>query len=137
MAPNGLISTLHDLDESERRERFPGAVVFVLDLGSRPTRTDFFESVAATLPLDPPAGPGMVWDAIRDSLLDGILSLKAEDVVVYWRNAHEFMTADRQSYEIALEVLADASEALASEEATVGQPMNLRVVVNGPLPTAT
>ena len=64
--------------------------VFVILTGKRAGREAFFDAVRATLPLDPPLQSSRSWDALSDSLWEGLLQLDVNGIVIAWPDAAGF-----------------------------------------------
>ncbi len=99
-----------------------------LSTGGRVDRQTFIAAVRESLPLDPPLESSRSWDALSDSLWEGLHRLKAPRLVLVWTDAG---TAEghEQDFQIALWVLCDLVEGLADAEATVGEPTQLSIYV--------
>jgi hypothetical protein len=90
-------------------------------------RQSFFESVAASVPLDPPLemhGDRLVWDALSDSVFGGLDEL-APRVVIMWPNSSQLAATEPAEYETAVDVLTQVAETLADRAMTDGQPTRL------------
>ncbi|NJP99981.1 barstar family protein [Streptomyces zingiberis] len=94
-----------------------------------PGRAAFFDAVRRTLPLDPPLVGSGSWDALSDSLWEGIHGQRCERVVIVWPDAASFAEASPEEFRTALDVLADVAETLSDERATVGRPTELCVYI--------
>ncbi|GAA4305403.1 barstar family protein [Actinomadura luteofluorescens] len=110
-----------------RTARDEGAIVHLL--AGAVDRTTFFEAVRSTFPLDPPLSSSHVWDALEDSLWEGLLQTGHRTQVIVWPDASAFQTAAPNDYATAIQVLTAVSQALADREATVGNPVTLSIFV--------
>jgi hypothetical protein len=75
----------------------------------------FFQMIEASLPLDPPldvAKGTPPWDALSDSLTNGLDSLGDVDVRIVWRRARAWMPV-ASDYAIALATMTDVARALS------------------------
>ncbi|KUH40741.1 MULTISPECIES: barstar family protein [Streptomyces] len=89
----------------------------------------FFDAVRHTLPLDPPVVGSGSWDALSDSLWEGIHTLHRRRVALLWRDATAFRDGSPEDFRIAVAVLADVVETLADPTATVGRPTDVCVYI--------
>ncbi|MFC9593832.1 hypothetical protein ACFTUC_29100 [Streptomyces sp. NPDC056944] len=112
------------LDEASRQ----GVPVFTLSTAGRIDKESFFGAVQETLPLDPPLGPSMVWDALSDSVWSGLHELKSPRVVIVWPDARPVAGA-KGDFWIALEILREVVSALAEDWYTGGRPTQVSVYV--------
>lgn len=106
-----------------------GATVFELRTPGVASREAFFDAVRETLPLDPPLLGSSSWDALSDSLWEGLYSLDTRNIVIIWRDASAFRAKAPEEFKIASSVLGDVSEAIASPDATCGEPKQLSVLL--------
>jgi hypothetical protein len=109
-----------------------GWKVIVLPDGIDSTAT-FFTAAVAHMPLDPPLS-GLdegryVWDALRDSLWEGLYNLPDPQIAILWPGAASLARAEPTAHELALSVLDQVSRSLGNREATVGEPKDVAVVV--------
>ncbi|WP_435187758.1 barstar family protein [Streptomyces sp. bgisy126] len=113
------------LAEAARRD----VPVFTLSTGGRTDKEAFFRAVRETLPLDPPLSVTRhVWDALADSLWNGLHGLGAPRAVVVWPDAGPVAEA-HGDYAIALDVLRDLPPTLADPRCTAGRRTELSVYV--------
>ncbi|MGW2564374.1 barstar family protein [Streptomyces sp. NPDC001514] len=89
----------------------------------------FFDAVRSTLPLDPPIVGSRSWDALSDSLWEGIHAKNCGRVAVLWRDATAFSENSPDDFRIAVDVLAEVAETLSDEALTVGRPTEVCVYV--------
>lgn len=112
------------LDEAARQ----GVPVFTLSTAGLTDKEAFFEAVREALPLDPPLGPHMVWDALSDSVGGGLHELKSPRVVIVWPDARPVAGAEGDFW-IALEILREVVATLAEDRYTGGRPTQVSVYV--------
>ncbi|MFI1952512.1 barstar family protein [Streptomyces xinghaiensis] len=93
--------------------------------------TAFFDAARITLPLDPPLVGSRSWDALADSLWEGIHALERGRVVMLWPDAASFAEASPEEFRTAVDVLTDVAELLSDEKATTGRPTDLCVYIGG------
>jgi|SRR5687768_4262538 len=91
-------------------------------------RDSFFDAVRATLPLFPPVFSRDNWDALSDSIWNGLNELNTTRVLIIWSDSHH-MKESPEDFEMALNVLEDVIEGLASPQATVGKPKEVTVLL--------
>nr|WP_238153914.1 barstar family protein [Streptomyces xinghaiensis] len=89
----------------------------------------FFDAVRRTLPLDPPLAGWRSWDALADSLWEGIHVLERDRVVLLWPDAASFAEASPEEFRTAVDVVTDVAESLSEEKPTVGRPTDLCVYI--------
>jgi hypothetical protein len=102
--------------------------VFVLPDGVE-SKGELFAAVAATMLLDPPLGPNHVWDALRDSLWEGLSELPDERVAIAWPDALALADADPASFETAVAILNDLIRSLADSMATQRPPKAVSIII--------
>ncbi|MGC5033948.1 barstar family protein [Micromonospora sp. DT229] len=105
--------------------------VFVILTGGREGREAFFDTVRATLPLDPPLQSSRSWDALSDSLWEGLIQLDSDGIVIAWSDAADFKDVSPTEYETALAVLGDVVESIGDSVGTCGRPKMVSVYVGG------
>ncbi len=92
------------------------------------TKFGFFEAIQAALPLGPPIQT-LNWDALTDSLWEGIYQLDENWAVIAWKGAPSMKLNDPELYCIALDVLEDVARQLQDEKATLRKTKTLSVLV--------
>jgi hypothetical protein len=105
---------------------------YVISTDQRVGREAFFDAVRGTLPLDPPLMSSRSWDALSDSLWEGIRSLGANRVVVLWPDSSLFSEGAPREFDIATSVLADVARSLADPETTRGRPVEMSIYIGRP-----
>lgn len=103
--------------------------VYVLSTGTTAGSESFFNAVRASLPLDPPLVSARSWDALSDSLWEGVYSLESNRAVIVWPDAWLFKEVDPATYELTLAIFRDVIESLDDFRATNGRPKQLSVYV--------
>jgi hypothetical protein len=106
-----------------------GYTTFVLPTNGIVDRASFFDAVRATLPLDPPLVGSRSWDAMSDSLWEGLYDHGAQRIAILWPNAETMGSRAPSDFETALGMLADLATSLADTSATRGKPKELAVIV--------
>jgi hypothetical protein len=104
-----------------------GFTVFVLP--DVVDRASFFDAVRATFPLDPPLLGNRSWDALEDSLWEGLYTHPAHRIAILWPSTRAMETAASAELEIALEVLAHVAQSLADPRFTCGAPKEVAILV--------
>jgi hypothetical protein len=94
-------------------------------------RVSFFRGVKATCPLDPPLVRDDVWDALSDSLWNGLDALAESAIAVIWPESAVMAEVAADDFSIARDILANISESIADSNATQGQPKQIAVVLAG------
>ena len=115
--------------ESVRRQvERDGFVAFLLPSDGIIDRQSFFESVKCLLPLDPPLLGSQNWDALSDSLWEGLYLLSAKRIAILWPNTEAMEAHSPTEFQMALGVFVQVSRALADVQATVGDPKQLAII---------
>jgi hypothetical protein len=117
--------TMIDPAEDERvvsKANAEAAQLLILTTAGADSQAAFFDAVRRELPLDPPLVGSRSWDALSDSLWGGLDLLEAGVVVILWRGAADFQRAAPTEFGMAVTVLQDVTESLASVESTDGRP---------------
>ena len=81
------------------------------------------------MPLDPPVVSSRSWDALSDSLWEGLSSIPADEVMIVWPDATDFQRSNRPDFEGVLSVLAEVIDLMGDAKATVGDPKRVTVIV--------
>lgn len=89
----------------------------------------FFNAVRLTFPLDPPLQSARSWDALADSLFEGLLSVKSARILIVWNGAWSMYNESPEAFETAVEVLGHVAGQLADPRATAGQHKDVQVYV--------
>jgi Barstar (barnase inhibitor) len=115
------------LAERLRRE---GWHVYVLSPDAR-DKASFFAAVINTLPLDPPWEEGNyhVWDALSDSLNEGLYESDHDRIAILWPESRRMAETAPDDFENARGVLAHVANGLSKPEATLGRPKTLMVAL--------
>jgi Barstar (barnase inhibitor) len=117
------------LDAVAREARAGGVPTFTLSVGGRAGRDGFFDAVRRILPLNPPVETSRSWDALADSMWQGIYELGAARVVIVWPDAAEYGAVSPAERGEALSVLESMTRTLADPRYTLGRPTELCVYV--------
>jgi hypothetical protein len=118
-----------EVDAAADEARREGVPLFVLSTGDGADREAFFDAVRRTLPLDPPLPSARSWDALEDSVWQGIYDVASGRAVIVWRDAPEFAAKDRVDFEEALSVFKSIAQTLSEPRYTDGRPKTLCVYV--------
>lgn len=116
--------------EVRRHAEQAGFLVFVLPSGGIKDRAGFFEAVRSTFPLDPPLLGSISWEALGDSLWEGLLNCSSRRIAVIWQGAKLMQMAAPHDFAIAISVLADVARLLADPRATVGVTKEVAILVD-------
>lgn len=117
-----------DCDAAREAARRAGATSYVLPRGVV-DRASFFDAVRATLPLDPPLQGSASWDALADSLWEGLHQAGARRVWICWPDADAMARAARDDFAQAIRVIASVIELLGDATATNGWPTAVTCIV--------
>jgi hypothetical protein len=118
-----------DVEQARRQAEEVGYATYVLPAQGVVDRPSFFEAVRVTLPLDPPVVGCDSWDALSDSLWEGLYALADRRIAVVWPNARTMASVAAADFEMALNVLRDVAGLLADERATRGHPKEVSIIV--------
>ena len=88
----------------------------------------FFDAVRASLPLNPPIFSSDNWDALSDSIWNGLDESDTNRILIVRSNSDRLKESPKD-FETALYVLQDITETIASPELTVGRPKELTVLL--------
>lgn len=92
-------------------------------------RASLFDAVRSSLPLDPPVVGSRSWDALSDSLWEGLRQLDASRIAIVWPNAGALQARASPDFDAAVSVLSDVAATLEDARATLGHPKRLSIVV--------
>jgi hypothetical protein len=118
-----------DVPTVRRAAEEAGYTTFVLPADGIRDRASFFDAVRNTLPLDPPVVSAHAWDALSDSLWEGLYQLPNKPVAILWPNARAMASASPSDFDIACQMLTYIVAELADTRLTAGQPKVVAVVV--------
>jgi len=89
----------------------------------------FFAAIANTLPCDPPVASSCSWDALSDSLWEGLRQLPQTRIVVMWPEAGDLQQREPQTLAVAVQVLEAVATTLADAKSTAGRPKDVMVLL--------
>lgn len=125
-------SSTIDVAAIRRQATDDGFMTFVLPRFGIVDRPSFFDAIRSTLPLDPPLVGSRSWDALSDSLWEGLYSLQYSKIVIIWPGAGQMSIRAAADFEIALNVLAEVASLLGDRRATLGATKEVVVLVEVP-----
>jgi hypothetical protein len=118
-----------DVEATRLQAEQAGYTTFVLPARGVVDQASFFDAVRATFPLDPPLVGFRSWDALSDSLWEGLYTHPARRLAILWPNTRAMASVASSDFEIALDVLAAVANSLADPRATRDKPKEVVVVV--------
>jgi len=118
-----------DVETTRRQAEQVGFTTFVWPATGIVDRASFFDAVRATFPLDPPLVGSRSWDALSDSLWEGLHTHSARRIAIIWPNTRAMACSASSDFETALYVLADVANLLADPRATRDDPKEIAVLV--------
>ena len=118
-----------NVDEARREAERAGYNLFVLPATGVVDRASFFDAVRAKLPLDPPLESSRSWDALADSLWEGLCAHESRRIAILWPGAVGMARTSAADFDRAMQVLADLVESLADPVATQGNPKTVAILV--------
>lgn len=117
-----------DVDSTRRELDHAGYFTFVMPSGIG-DGTAFFDAVRTTFPLDPPVVGSGSWDALSDSLFEGLHTHPARRIAILWPDTGVMANSASSDFDIALDVLAHIASALADPRMTCDRPTQVAVLV--------
>lgn len=118
-----------DVAAIQRQATHEGFTALVLPGHGVIDRSSFFDAVRETLPLDPPLVGSLSWDALSDSLWEGLYEHSSKRLAIIWPGAGDMATRAAADFETALNVLAEVANLLADQQATLGATKEVAVLV--------
>lgn len=118
-----------DVEVARQEAEQAGFTAFVLPANGIIDRESFFDAVRATFPLDPPLVGSRSWDALSDSLWEGLHAHPARRIAILWTNTRIMASSASSDFETALNVLSDIANLLADRRATRDNPKEVAVLV--------
>ena len=89
-------------------------------------KASFVDGLKGSAPLDPPVTTPN-WDALEDSLWEGLHSVTEESVVIVWPNADLMKATSPADFAIAIEIFESLTRTLNSDAITLNAPKRLCV----------
>jgi hypothetical protein len=128
-----LRAGVHRLSEAD-------AVEVAREMAANGARVIFFPSnihdkaslitgIRATAPLDPPLASETNWDALEDSLWEGLRGLPENTIVIVWPSAIQMSKNSPTEYGVAEGIFADLATSLTSSATTGGTPKELIFII--------
>lgn len=117
------------VEEIAEAARQVGLRVYVIDTGDGVGREAFFDAVRASLPQDPPLLGSRSWDALSDSVWEGMRCLDVDRIAIVWPDATAFRQHAESDFAVAMSVLGDLADSLADVQVTNGAPKKVSVFV--------
>ncbi|MCB9600718.1 MAG: barstar family protein [Polyangiales bacterium] len=117
------------IDARRRELESLGFAAFVLPKTGVDGAT-FFDAARSTLPLDPPVYDS--WDALSDSLWEGLHQHPSRRLAIVWQGTSEMARSWPTEFTRVMDVLSDVAALLGDPKATVGNPKELVVLVERP-----
>ena len=117
-----------DAERLRRELESEGWLVFVLP-EAMTDGWEFIRGAKGTLPLEPPLLSDDNWNALGDSLWEGLYESGNDRIAIVWPESQVLAQGDRESFENAHAVFSLVAETLSDPKATIGQPKTLTVVL--------
>lgn len=105
------------------------ATLIVLDGTHIKSQADFVVAANTMLPLDPPLGQGLSWDAFSDSLWSGIDTLRAPRIVVLWRRADVLSNAAPVVFDEAVQSFREVASLAQDPASGIDVPTTLTLLL--------
>ncbi|MER7990266.1 barstar family protein [Streptomyces noursei] len=103
--------------------------IYEINTGDRSGKVAFFDAIRSSFPLDPPVISCRSWDALSDSLWQGIYSSGHDREVILWPDATIFSRETPEDFRIAMEILEEVAGLFADEVATQGKMKEVCIYV--------
>jgi hypothetical protein len=127
--PKGLLRTEEaSLATLVGRMEAEGWRVFLLDGRAISDKGSFMGEVRNVMPLDPPLASDN-WDALTDSLWNGLDGLDAKHIAIVWPFSEILKESSPQDYDVALGTLVEIMDSLADPDATGGETKGVTIVL--------
>lgn len=121
-----------DVESTRRQAEQAGYTTFVLPEEGIVDRASFFDAIRATFPLDPPLIGSRSWDALSDSLWEGLYRHSARRIAILWPSTRAMASGDPPDFETALNILADIADSLADPRPTRDERKDVAVMIEQP-----
>lgn len=118
-----------DLEAARCQVAQEGYTSFVLPDTGVFDRASFFDAVRVTFPLDPPLLGSRSWDALSDSLWEGLYRHPARRIAIIWPSTHQMAKGAPLEFNAALNVLEDVAHSLADPQATRDHSKEVAILV--------
>jgi len=82
-----------------------------------------------TFPLDPPLKGSCSWDALSDSLVEGLYTHSAQRIAIVWQGTFTMASAASDDFQTAVDVLSEVAGLLADRNATRGATKEVAILV--------
>jgi hypothetical protein len=102
--------------------------VYVLPGKHAVDRTSFLRAVSSSLPLDPPLVLHRSWDAMKDSLWEGLLESEPKNIAIVWERSDVLQRQSPRDFEIAVAVFTRVADTLRDERVTGGPTKRVTVL---------
>lgn len=117
-------------DVLESRICDDGWKVFVLKGAVMRDAAGLFDAIRAALPLDPPIERLVSWDALEDSIWEGLMEIPAKRIAVLWLDFNVFHRAAPTEAKLFSELLEGISASLANPQFAAGTPKQVAIVLH-------
>ncbi|WP_344908061.1 barstar family protein [Actinomadura meridiana] len=123
-----IIDTV-DAEEVAQVANQAGCVLYQISMAGRSGRESFFAAIKDALPLDPPISGARSWEALADSLWEGIHQKNHRCAVILWSDATTMAEESPRDFAAAVDVLTDVARLLGDPDAAAGRPTDVCVYV--------
>lgn len=107
--------------------RTSGWLLYIFSAGA--SKTELFDNARRVLPLDPPLGPYLKWDALSDSLSNGLIELDSSAVAIAWIDADRLQSVDPESFHTAVEVFKHVASLVEFERRSGRSRLHIRILI--------
>ena len=129
-ASSEVVQSFSGPNAKEEALRHVGDARLVVFDGSRvSSHAEFVAAANATLPLDPPLGEGLSWDAFSDSLWSGIDALGAPRITVLWQRADVLSASSPAVFDQAVLCFREVAELAQDPGSGIDLPTSLRLLL--------
>jgi hypothetical protein len=131
--PEGVVHRpIPDPDETRLEMERAGFTTVVLPSAEIRDQRSFIQALSERLPMDPPLVGKSNWDALSDSLWNGLHDQAADHFCIVWADTSAIARQTPADLVMALGVLADVARELADRELSLGRPKHLVVLIHAP-----
>jgi hypothetical protein len=118
-----------DVEATLRQTELEGYATFLLPGSGIVDRASFFDAAREVFPLEPPLLGSHSWDALSDSLWEGLYAHPARRIAILWPHTRAMEVSALSDFETALSLLADVASSLADPRATSDSSKEVTILV--------
>jgi Barstar (barnase inhibitor) len=115
--------------EEEALRHAGDAKLIVFDGSRVDSHSDFVAAANAMLPLDPPLGEGLSWDAFSDSLWSGVDALREPRIAVLWQRADVLSRSAPAVFDAAIQCFREVAVLAQDPASGIDVPTSLTLLL--------